>query len=111
MLRLEGAPRGPLIGQSIASIADRAQHRVDGQAAGAFEKRAPFRDARVSIAGSGGASGDWRSWGMLFLHPLRGSFLGYRGSARRPTPTESANPAPSTSAPAGPFGTDLVSDA
>ena len=37
ILWIEGAPRGPLIGQSIASIAERGQFGVDGQAAGAFE--------------------------------------------------------------------------
>ena len=46
-----GAPRGALVGQSIAAIAGPGQHGVDGQAAGAFEKRAPFRDARFSVAG------------------------------------------------------------
>ncbi|MEA3042012.1 MAG: hypothetical protein QOC65_1501, partial [Sphingomonadales bacterium] len=34
---VEGAPRGPVVGQSIASIAERGQYGVDGQAAGAFE--------------------------------------------------------------------------
>ena len=37
---------------------------VDGQAAGAFEKRSPVRDARFSVAGEGPASGDWRISGV-----------------------------------------------
>lgn len=110
ILWVEGAPRGPLIGQSIASIADRGEHGVDGQAAGAFEKRAPFRDARFSIPGDGAASGDWRISGVPFFDPSRGSFLGYRGSARRPRVDEVARPEPAAPAPAGLFGTDLPAD-
>ena len=48
---VEGAPRGPLVGQSIAWIAGPGHYGVDGQAAGGFDKRAPFRDARFSVAG------------------------------------------------------------
>ncbi|HEX8583580.1 MAG TPA: histidine kinase dimerization/phospho-acceptor domain-containing protein [Allosphingosinicella sp.] len=105
---VEGAPRGPLIGQSIASIAERGQFGVDGQAAGAFEKRAPFRDARFNVAGSGAASGDWRISGVPFFDPVHGNFLGYRGSARRPRVDEVA---PAV-APArdGLFGTNLPAD-
>jgi signal transduction histidine kinase len=107
---VEGAPRGPLIGQSIASIADRGQFGVDGQAAGAFEKRAPFRDARFNVAGTGAASGDWRISAVPFFEPALGSFLGYRGSARRPRVDEVARPEETPAAPAGLFGTDLPAD-
>jgi signal transduction histidine kinase len=105
------APRGPLIGQSIASIAERGQFGVDGQAAGAFEKRAPFRDARFSVAGAGAAAGDWRISGVPFFDAAQGSFLGYRGSARRPRLDEVARAEP-TRPPAaqGLFGTDLPAD-
>jgi signal transduction histidine kinase len=105
---VEGAPRGPLIGQSIASIAERGQFGVDGQAAGAFEKRAPFRDARFSVAGSGEVSGDWRISGVPFFDPVQGSFLGYRGSARRPRVDEVAHEA--EAAKTGVFGTNLPAD-
>jgi signal transduction histidine kinase len=90
ILWVEGAPRGPLVGQSIANIAERGQYGVDGQAAGAFEKRAPFRDARFSVAGSGAAAGDWRISGVPFFDPRYGSFMGYRGTARRPRVDEVA---------------------
>lgn len=90
---LDGAPRGPLIGQTIAVIAGPGDFGVDGQAAGAFEKRAPFRDARFRVPGHGPASGDWRISGVPFFDPQRGAFLGYRGSARRPRLHESAAPA------------------
>jgi hypothetical protein len=107
---VENAPRGPLIGQNIASIAELGQFGVDGQAAGAFEKRAPFRDARFSVAGSGAASGDWRISGVPFFDPTHGSFLGYRGSARRPRVDEVALPGRGPAAGNGLFGTELPAD-
>ncbi|HEX8571124.1 MAG TPA: histidine kinase dimerization/phospho-acceptor domain-containing protein [Allosphingosinicella sp.] len=110
ILWVEGAPRGPLVGQSIASIAERGQHGVDGQAAGAFEKRAPFRDARFSVPGAGAASGDWRISGVPFFDAAQGNFLGYRGSARRPRLDEVAHSGTAADAPAGLFGTDLPAD-
>jgi hypothetical protein len=104
------APRGPLIGQTIASIAGLGQYGVDGQAAGAFEKRAPFRDARFSVAGSGPASGDWRISGVPFFDTNSGAFLGYRGSARRPRLDEVARAEPASPHTPGLFGTDLPAD-
>jgi signal transduction histidine kinase len=83
---------------------------VDGQAAGAFEKRAPFRDARFSVPGSGAASGDWRISGVPFFDPGSGQFLGYRGNARRPRVDEVARPDAARQTP-GLFGTDLPPDA
>lgn len=113
ILWVEGAPREPLVGQSIASIAERGQFGVDGQAAGAFEKRSPFRDARFSVAGDGPAAGDWRISGVPFFEPQRGHFLGYRGSARRPRLDEVARPMEPAAEPAegqGVFGTRLPPD-
>jgi hypothetical protein len=107
---VEDAPRGPLVGQTIASIAGRGCFGVDGQAAGAFEKRAPFRDARFSVAGSGPASGDWRISGVPFFASHSGAFVGYRGSARRPRLDEVARAHATPPAPAGLFGTDLPAD-
>lgn len=110
ILWVADAPRGPLIGQTIATIAGHGQFGVDGQAAGAFEKRAPFRDARFSVAGAGPACGDWRISGVPFFDPRSGVFLGYRGSARRPRLDEVARAQPHAAAPAGLFGTDLPAD-
>ncbi|HEY9554116.1 histidine kinase dimerization/phospho-acceptor domain-containing protein [Allosphingosinicella sp.] len=101
------APRGPLVGQTIASIAEQGHFGVDGQAAGAFEKRSPFRDARFKVAGSGPAAGDWRISGVPFFDPATGSFLGYRGSARRPRVDEIAR---AQSAPDTVFGPNLPAD-
>jgi signal transduction histidine kinase len=110
ILWVEGAPRGPLVGQSIASIAERGQYGVDGQAAGAFEKRAPFRDARFSVPGNGAASGDWRISGVPFFDAAQGNFLGYRGAARRPRLDEVAHGGAPAETPTGLFGTDLPAD-
>lgn len=106
MIWVDGAPRSALIGQSIAAIAPQGGHGVDGHAAGAFHKRSPFRDARLSVAGSGPAGGDWRLSGIPYFDPARGHFLGYRGSARRPRLDEVAAPATS----AGLFGSALPAD-
>jgi signal transduction histidine kinase len=103
---VEDAPRAPLIGQTIATIV--GQYGVDGQAAGAFEKRAPFRDARFSVAGEGPASGDWRISGVPFFDAPSGSFLGYRGTARRPRLDEIART--DQTAAAGLFGTGIPAD-
>jgi signal transduction histidine kinase len=110
ILWVDGAPRGPLVGQSIANIAERGQYGVDGQAAGAFEKRAPFRDARFSVAGTGPASGDWRISGVPFFDPRYGSFIGYRGSARRPRVDEVARAHNVASERTGLFGTEFPAD-
>jgi signal transduction histidine kinase len=109
ILWVHGAPRGPLVGQSIAAIAERGGFGVDGQAAGAFEKRSPFRDARFSVPGEGAAAGDWRISGVPFFEPNRGHFLGYRGSARRPRLDEVARSAAEQGA-GGVFGTKLPAD-
>ena len=105
---VEGAPRAPLVGQSIAWVAGQGQYGVDGQAAGAFEKRSPFRDARFIIAGGGPAAGEWRISGIAFFDPVSGAFLGYRGTARRPRADESAAGA---AADEGLFGTEFPADA
>lgn len=103
---VDGAPRTPIIGHSVAAVTDQGLFGVDGQATGAFEKRAAFRDARFHVAGSGPAAGDWRISGVPFFDPQRGSFLGYRGTARRPRLDEVARPAQTP----GVFGTDLPPD-
>ena len=102
---VEGTSREPLVGQSLAVIA--GHHGVDGQAAGAFEKKAPFRDARFRVPGEGPVAGDWRISGVPFFDPARGSFLGYRGTARRPRLDEIAH---NLSRPAGIFGTQFPAD-
>ena len=103
---VDGAPRGPLVGQSIATIGEHGHYGVDGQAAGAFHKRAPFRDARFNVAGYGAASGDWRISGVPYFDVHRGNFLGYRGTARRPRLGEVAAVAEDS----GLFGSNLPAE-
>lgn len=105
---VEGAPRGPLIGQTIAFSADALDFGVDGHAAGAFRQRAPFRDARLMVAGEGPASGAWRISAVPFFGEDDGRFAGYRGMARRPRRDEDAKTG--TTAPEGLFGSTLEPD-
>lgn len=106
---VEGVPRGPLIGETVATPA-RGAYGVDAQAPGAFRRRAPFRDARLMVAGRGAASGEWRIAAVPVFAPATGRFLGYRGQARRPRSDERAEGAPAIGATAtGPATGDLAS--
>lgn len=87
---VQGVPRGPLIGETIAVAAHQTDHGVDGHAAGAYRSRTPFRDARLTIAGQGPAAGEWRISAVPFFDQKDGRFSGYRGTARRPRPDETA---------------------
>jgi K+-sensing histidine kinase KdpD len=49
----------------------------------AFARRAPFRDGRLRLPGSGEASGTWLVSGVPFFDPRGGKFGGFRGTARR----------------------------
>lgn len=93
---VDGAPRGAVVGLSIASAADDARSGVDEEASRAFGRRAPFRDARLRIAGE---ADDWRASGVPYFDAARGAFLGYRGAARLSPATGAA---PSTFGPALP---------
>ncbi len=110
ILWVDGAPRGPLVGQSIAAIGSSGHYGVDGQASGAFHKRAPFRDARFAVAGEGAASGHWRISGVPYFDMSRGNFRGYRGTARRPRFDEVA-PTITDEQSLGLFGSNLAPDA
>ncbi len=85
---IEGAPREAIVGMSIADAATFGVAGVDGQAAGAWRRRAPIRDARLVVAGLGGAGGDWLISAAPLFNPHDGRFCGYRGTARRPRADE-----------------------
>lgn len=87
-----GAPREALIGLAISEIADAGGYGVDGQAAGAFRRRAPFRNARLSVAGTAPSGGDWLISATPVFDPRDGRFAGYHGNARRPRADEIAGP-------------------
>jgi hypothetical protein len=94
---VEGAPRGPLIGRSIAKVQDPDGDRIDQDVVRAFAVRAPFRDASLSVAGGGPISGDWKISGVPAFEPADGRFAGYRGVALREVPD--AQQAPSEPIP------------
>jgi len=78
---VEGAPRGPLIGRSIARAEE--GEGIDQEVERAFAMRAPFRDARFSLPGEGALAGDWKISGVPAFEPSDGRFAGYRGIALR----------------------------
>jgi signal transduction histidine kinase len=94
--------RAAVVGVSIADTAT-GPYGVDGQAAGAFRRRAPFRDARLSLAGPEIVKGEWCMSAVPDFDPATGRFVGYRGTARRPRPGERAEHS-------GLLGTALSSD-
>ena len=78
---VDGAPRGAVIGRSIARVQD--GDRVDPDVVRAFMLRAPFRDAVLTVAGDGPLSGEWKISGVPAFEPADGRFAGYRGIALR----------------------------
>lgn len=93
---VEGCPREAIVGLSIAVMAEIGCAGVDGQAAGAWRRRAPFRDGRLLVDGIGPAGGDWLISGAPLFNPRDGRFCGYRGTARRPEAGERAGGASPT---------------
>jgi hypothetical protein len=88
---VEGAPRGALIGRSIARVHDGDGDRVDSDVVRAFALRAPFRDAGLTVGGDGLVSGEWKISGVPAFEPADGRFAGYRGIAlREHAPAQSA---------------------
>ena len=96
---VDGAPRGAVIGRSIAR--DQAGDRIGPDVARAFMLRAPFRDGMLSVSGDGAVSGEWKISGVPAFEPTDGRFAGYRGVALR----EQDN-APATHEPLGLFRSD-----
>lgn len=78
---VDGAPRGAIIGRSIAQPSD--QDVIDPAVGRAFSMRAPFRDASLVLAGDADWAGEWRISGAPAFEPSDGRFAGYRGVAVR----------------------------
>jgi hypothetical protein len=89
---VEGAPRGALIGRSIAKSLD--GNRVDQEVVRSFAMRAPFRDASMNVAGEGILAGEWKISGVPAFEPADGRFAGYRGVALREERPPIAAPEP-----------------
>jgi hypothetical protein len=96
---VEGAPRGPLIGRSIARPLQGDGDRVDQDVVRAFSMRAPFRDASLTVTAGGPVSGEWKISGVPAFDPSDGRFAGYRGVALREVPVPSAPAQPQESIP------------
>jgi signal transduction histidine kinase len=90
---VDGAPREPLIGVLLGT----GSAQVDGVVSGAFRRRASFADARLVIAGSSLAAGQWQLSATPAFDPGSGRFTGYRGVARRPRADQRAEPMPKSS--------------
>ena len=80
---VEGAPRGALIGRSIARVQETDADRLDDEVVRAFARRAPFRDADMTVAGEGLIAGAWKISGLPAFDSTDGRFAGYRGIAQR----------------------------
>jgi hypothetical protein len=80
---VDGAPRGALIGRSIARVQDGESDCVDEEVVRAFARRAPFRDAEMKVGGEGLVAGAWKISGLPAFDPTDGRFAGYRGIAQR----------------------------
>ena len=89
---VEGAPRGPLIGRSISKPQESEGDLLDQEIVRAFAIRAPFRDAMLTLTGSGPVSGEWKISGVPAFEPADGRFAGYRGVALREVPALAAAP-------------------
>jgi hypothetical protein len=87
---VEGAPRGPLIGRSIAKAQGSDGDLVDQEVVRAFAMRAPFRDAPLTLAAGGPVSGEWKISGVPAFEASDGRFAGYRGVALREVPVPQA---------------------
>ena len=94
---VEGVPRGPLIGRSIA-VAD-PDEGVDDCVERAFSIRAPFRDCALELGEEGQLAGRWTISGAPAFAANDGRFIGYRGVAQRGEPHDFAPPQTSLVAP------------
>ena len=86
---VQGAPRGPLVGRSIAT-AD-PDEGVDDCVERSFGVRAPFRDCVLELGEDGPLAGRWVISGVPGFSPADGRFIGYRGVARREAPEPEAS--------------------
>ncbi|HEX6218766.1 MAG TPA: histidine kinase dimerization/phospho-acceptor domain-containing protein, partial [Sphingomicrobium sp.] len=77
---VDGAPRGAIIGRSLAAG---AEDGFDPRVERAFSLRAPFRDAPLVLFREGALAGEWRVSGVPAFEPSDGRFAGYRGIAVR----------------------------
>jgi hypothetical protein len=78
---VDGAPRGAIVGQSIAQRS--AGGGVDRSVERAFASRAPFHDRLLELPPDASAGGSWKISGIPTFDRATGRFAGYRGVAER----------------------------
>lgn len=78
---VEGAPRGALIGRSIAQGIDGGT--TDRQIERAFAAKIPFHDATLNLGEDTPIRGSWMISGTPAFDSATGRFAGYRGVAER----------------------------
>jgi signal transduction histidine kinase len=78
---VDGVPRGPLIGRSIARTG--VEGEIDQRAERAFAERMPFSEAILELAEGTPVAGRWKLSGAPAFDRLTGRFAGYRGVAER----------------------------
>jgi signal transduction histidine kinase len=78
---VDGAPRGALVGQSIAQRSGIGG--VDRSVERAFASRAPFHDGLLELPPDASAGGSWKISGIPAFDRATGRFAGYRGVAER----------------------------
>lgn len=78
---VDGAPRGALVGQSIAQGG--SSGGVDRSVERAFASRAPFHDGMLELPSDVSVGGTWRISGVPAFERSSGRFAGYRGVAER----------------------------
>jgi hypothetical protein len=78
---VEGAPRGALVGRSIAQGGSIGG--VNRTVERAFASRAPFHDGILEIPRDSAIGGGWKIGGIPAFDRANGRFAGYRGVAER----------------------------
>ncbi len=78
---VDGAPRGALVGHSIAQGG--AGAGVDRSVERAFVSRAPFHDGLLDLPRDATIGGTWKISGIPAFERSSGRFAGYRGVAQR----------------------------
>lgn len=94
---VDGVPREPLIGVSLAYHGPQGAARLDAAAGGALRGRSAFRDVRLEIGGGSPVAGNWRLAGQPGFDPATGRFTGMTGVARRARADQGAAPAATAS--------------
>lgn len=78
---VEGAPRGALVGYSIARAG--IEGGIHRSVERAFASRRPFHEGGLELPAGGAVGGTWKISGVPAFEPATGRFAGYRGVAER----------------------------